>query len=203
MNELLSPRGSLKTLSHIQDWQDIQQEWQHIRRRTSLHTCGDNYLLAIQVVCNRRGWQKLLWRKATCTINKAYETTKTSWRAWACRGTVEICPWHIHPWITSRVQWLDNKWGSTTWLAQNTFQNAAKKKKIKNSSRLSAHCKHTIIWQSICINGCGMSHENMGWNVRFSTIDICLLHHEFPSGTMGTSNAVLATSETSSNEFDK
>ena len=52
-------------------------------------------------------------------------------------------------------------------------------------------------------NGWDMSHENMGWNLRF-----CVLHLASPWGTLGTSNAVQATfwkrtRWTSSNELDK
>ena len=49
--------------------------------------------------------------------------------------------------------------------------------------------------------------ENMGRNLRFWTLEICLPYHESPSRTLGTPNAALATfwkrtSGTSSNELE-
>ena len=38
-----------------------------------------------------------------------------------------------------------------------------------------------------------MSHENMSWKLRFSALEICLLHYAFFSWTLGTPNAALAT----------
>ena len=42
-------------------------------------------------------------------------------------------------------------------------------------------------------NGWGMSHKNMGWKLRLSTLEICLLHHESLPWTMGSPNAAMAT----------
>ena len=51
-------------------------------------------------------------------------------------------------------------------------------------------------------------HENVGWNLRISTMEICSLHHEPSMWTLGTSNAALATywkrtRGTPSKELDK
>ena len=43
----------------------------------------------------------------------------------------------------------------------------------------------------LCFSRC--THKNMGWKVRVSTLEICLLHHESPPGTMGSPNAAMAT----------
>ena len=42
-------------------------------------------------------------------------------------------------------------------------------------------------------NGGGMSHENIGWRPRFSTIEIRARHHESPPWMLGTPHAALAT----------
>ena len=42
-------------------------------------------------------------------------------------------------------------------------------------------------------NGWGMPHENVGWNLRFSTMEICFLHHGPSIWTLGTWNIALAT----------
>ena len=69
----------------------------------------------------------------------------------------------------------------------------------RNSTSLGSACAR---------NGWGMPHENVGWNLRFSIMEICLLHHEPSRWTLGTSNAALATywkrtRWTTSNELDK
>ena len=63
--------------------------------------------------------------------------------------------------------------------------------------------------ESACArNGWSMPHENVGWNLRISTMEICWLHYEPSTWTLGTSNAALATywkrtRGTPSNELDK
>ena len=62
--------------------------------------------------------------------------------------------------------------------------------------------------ESTCARSRGsISHENMGRNLRFWTLEICLPYHESPSRTLGTPDATLATFwkrtfGTSSNELD-
>ena len=69
----------------------------------------------------------------------------------------------------------------------------------RNSAYLESACAR---------NGWGMPHENAGWNLRISTMEICWLHYEPSTWTLGTSNAALATywkrtRGTPSNELDK
>ena len=69
----------------------------------------------------------------------------------------------------------------------------------RNSAYLESACAR---------NGWGMPHENVGWNLRMSTMEICWLHYEPSTWTLGTSNAALATywkrtRGTPSNELDK
>ena len=62
--------------------------------------------------------------------------------------------------------------------------------------------------ESTCARGRGsISHENMGRNLRFWTLEICLPYHESPPRTLGTPDATLATFwkrtfGTSTNELD-
>ena len=68
--------------------------------------------------------------------------------------------------------------------------------------------RNSACLESACArNGWGMPHENVGWNLRFSTMEFCVLHQEPSTWMLGTSNAALATywkrtRGTRSNELD-
>ena len=101
--------------------------------------------------------------------NKADENAKISWRTWACRRVAEVCPRLFYCEISGQFQWFDDDWGCTTWVAQNTLQNAAQKQSFKTSLRLSAHCKHSIILQAFRVHDSRTNRGTVGIHPAWGT----------------------------------
>ena len=81
--------------------------------------------------------------------------------------------WHIHPLSTCDPM---RGWSSLRDLLERLV------------ARNSAHSE-----SARARNGSSISHKNMGRKLRFSTLDICSLHHESPPWRLGSPNAALAT----------
>ena len=98
--------------------------------------------------------------------NQADEGTKISWWMWPFRRSIETCAGFFHWQFGGSVQWFDEDWTGTNWLAKNIVQNAAEEYACQGSFRVPPCCNHTTALQTFCLHDFGTGETPTGTSAR-------------------------------------